>query len=121
MKVNLLAICPDLHATLLDLPDTLEVARELCRDDPAASRLHLRAANYLEDAYGEGLDLVLLSHVTHDESPQAVRSMLQRAHDALSLRHLVRCDNCNEYKPAHEVCPHCGTYKGQQVIELDEE
>lgn len=45
----------------------------------------------------------------------------RRAHDALSLRHLVRCDNCNEYKPAHEVCPNCGTYKGQQVIELDEE
>jgi large subunit ribosomal protein L32 len=45
----------------------------------------------------------------------------RRAHDALSLRHLVRCDNCNEYKPAHEVCPHCGTYKGQQVIEFDEE
>jgi large subunit ribosomal protein L32 len=45
----------------------------------------------------------------------------RRAHDSLSLRHLVRCDNCNEYKPAHHVCPHCGMYKGQEVIEIDEE
>jgi large subunit ribosomal protein L32 len=45
----------------------------------------------------------------------------RRAHDALSLRHLVRCDNCNEYKPAHTVCPNCGTYNGHQVIEIEEE
>ncbi len=45
----------------------------------------------------------------------------RRAHDSLSLRHLVRCDNCNEYKPAHLVCPNCGTYKGHQVIEVEEE
>ncbi len=45
----------------------------------------------------------------------------RRAHDALSLRHLVRCDNCNEYKPAHHVCPHCGTYNGHEVIEIEEE
>lgn len=45
----------------------------------------------------------------------------RRAHDSLSLRHLVRCDNCNEYKPAHEVCPHCGTYKGHEVVEVAEE
>ncbi len=45
----------------------------------------------------------------------------RRAHDGLSLRHLVRCDNCNEYKPAHQVCPHCGTYKGAEVIEMEED
>ncbi len=45
----------------------------------------------------------------------------RRAHDALSLRHLVRCEKCNEYKPAHQVCPHCGTYRGKQVIEIEED
>jgi len=44
----------------------------------------------------------------------------RRSHDALSLRHLVRCDKCNEYKPAHHVCPHCGSYGGRQVIEVEE-
>ena len=45
----------------------------------------------------------------------------RRTHDSLSLRHLVRCDECGEYKPAHHVCPHCGTYNGYQVIEIEEE
>ncbi len=45
----------------------------------------------------------------------------RRAHDALSLRHLVRCPKCGNYKPAHHVCPTCGTYKGVEVIAIDEE
>jgi large subunit ribosomal protein L32 len=47
----------------------------------------------------------------------------RRSHDALSLRHLVRCDHCNEYKPSHQVCPSCGYYRGEQIIEVksDEE
>jgi large subunit ribosomal protein L32 len=43
----------------------------------------------------------------------------RRSHDALTLQHLVRCDNCNEYKPAHQVCPHCGTYAGRQVFQIE--
>ncbi|MBI5928279.1 MAG: 50S ribosomal protein L32 [Chloroflexi bacterium] len=45
----------------------------------------------------------------------------RRSHDALTLAHLVRCDNCNEYKVAHRVCPNCGTYKGREVIVIEEE
>jgi large subunit ribosomal protein L32 len=45
----------------------------------------------------------------------------RRSHDALSLKHLVRCDNCNEYKPSHTVCPHCGFYNGELIVEPDEE
>ncbi len=45
----------------------------------------------------------------------------RRAHDHLSLRHLVICDTCGEYKPAHEVCPNCGTYKGREVLPVEED
>ncbi len=48
------------------------------------------------------------------------RKYNRRAHDKLSLNHLVRCENCGEYKPAHQVCPACGTYNGQQVVTLEE-
>ncbi len=48
------------------------------------------------------------------------RKYNRRAHDKLSLNHLVRCENCNEYKPAHQVCPACGTYNGRQVINVEE-
>jgi large subunit ribosomal protein L32 len=46
------------------------------------------------------------------------RKYNRRAHDKLSLTHLVRCENCNEYKPAHQVCPACGTYNGRQVLNV---
>jgi large subunit ribosomal protein L32 len=45
----------------------------------------------------------------------------RRSHDSLSLKHLVRCDNCGEYRMSHTVCPHCGYYKGEQVIEVKDE
>ncbi len=48
------------------------------------------------------------------------RKYNRRAHDRLALNHLVRCENCNEYKPAHQVCPACGTYNGRQVIDVEE-
>jgi large subunit ribosomal protein L32 len=45
----------------------------------------------------------------------------RRAHDHLSLRHLVVCDDCGEYKPSHQVCPHCGSYNGREVLPVDED
>lgn len=49
------------------------------------------------------------------------RKRARRAHDAINLSHLVRCDNCNEYKPSHQVCPHCGIYNDNVVFEIEEE
>ena len=43
----------------------------------------------------------------------------RRAHDALKLNHLVECESCGEYHIAHRVCPKCGAYRGEQVIEVD--
>ncbi|MDE2774364.1 MAG: 50S ribosomal protein L32 [Chloroflexota bacterium] len=43
----------------------------------------------------------------------------RRAHDALTLKHLVECVNCGEYHIAHRVCPKCGFYRGMQIIEVD--
>lgn len=45
----------------------------------------------------------------------------RRTHDVLSLKHLVPCDNCGEYKVAHRVCHACGHYNGREVIEQVEE
>jgi large subunit ribosomal protein L32 len=49
------------------------------------------------------------------------RKRNRRSHDALSLAHLVRCDNCGEYKVAHQVCQNCGTYNGHVVFEIEQE
>jgi large subunit ribosomal protein L32 len=45
----------------------------------------------------------------------------RRSHDHLTPMHLVVCDECNKYKPAHQVCPHCGTYRGREVVAMDKE
>jgi ubiquinone/menaquinone biosynthesis C-methylase UbiE len=75
---------PELHATLLDLPATLEVTEEHIRSHPARGRVTLRTGDYLEVDYGSGFDLVIMSHTTHDEPRAAVRSMLGRAYSALN-------------------------------------
>ncbi|MCB9438222.1 MAG: 50S ribosomal protein L32 [Anaerolineales bacterium] len=49
------------------------------------------------------------------------RKYNRRSHDSLTPTHLVRCDECGEYKPSHQVCPHCGTYKGREVVQIEEE
>jgi large subunit ribosomal protein L32 len=30
----------------------------------------------------------------------------------------TKCTNCAKYKLAHRVCPHCGFYKGKQIITI---
>jgi large subunit ribosomal protein L32 len=40
----------------------------------------------------------------------------RRAHDALTAPSLSQCPNCKEPKLPHRVCPHCGYYKGRQMI-----
>jgi large subunit ribosomal protein L32 len=45
------------------------------------------------------------------------RGRMRRAHDAIKPVSLSLCTHCNQPKMPHRVCPHCGYYKGQQIIE----
>jgi SAM-dependent methyltransferase len=76
---------PDLRATLLDLPGTLKMTRTFLRDEPGlAKRATLRAGNYRTADFGRAAyDLILLSHITHDESPEVNRSLIWRSLRAL--------------------------------------
>lgn len=44
------------------------------------------------------------------------RTGKRRAHDALSLKSLAVCSNCNARVMPHRICPECGHYKGRQVV-----
>ncbi len=74
---------PGLQATLLDLPSTLEEARAGFEGYVHSDRITLQPANYLEDDFGGPFDVVLLSHVTHDESPQGTLLLLKKGFGAL--------------------------------------
>ncbi len=49
------------------------------------------------------------------------RKLRRRSHQALEQRNLTRCPKCHELRLPHEVCPHCGNYKGIEVIEMKSE
>jgi len=66
-----LALCqkyPDLHATILDVKETLAVTEELIANRQEGERIILREGDFLKDSLGEDLDVVLLSDVMYGES-----------------------------------------------------
>lgn len=48
------------------------------------------------------------------------RKNRRRAHDHLPVPTLSTCPRCHEAKLPHRVCPHCGYYKGREVVEVVE-
>ena len=44
----------------------------------------------------------------------------RRTHDVLTLKQLAKCENCGEYHVAYHVCPNCGTYRGETVIDVED-
>ena len=49
------------------------------------------------------------------------RTSNRRAHDALKTAGLAECPNCHQQKLPHRICPHCGQYKGREVVEVVQE
>jgi large subunit ribosomal protein L32 len=41
---------------------------------------------------------------------------MRRSHQRANMITLGECSNCGELKRSHTVCPHCGHYKGRQVL-----
>lgn len=46
------------------------------------------------------------------------RRNMRRSHDAVQLLATQECPECGRHKLSHCVCPHCGMYKGRQVIDV---
>ena len=45
----------------------------------------------------------------------------RRAHKKLGSPSFSLCPQCHEPLLPHHICPHCGTYKGKEVIKVEEE
>lgn len=76
---------PTMRATILDLTSTLKVTRRMLSEFPSlAARTRLQAGNYRSAAFGaDEYDLVLLSHITHDESPEVNLRLIKESRRAL--------------------------------------
>ncbi len=44
----------------------------------------------------------------------------RRAHDALVAPAASKCNNCGEVKMPHRACPHCGHFRGREVLRIEE-
>ncbi|MCX6618350.1 MAG: 50S ribosomal protein L32 [Acidobacteria bacterium] len=49
------------------------------------------------------------------------RTSTRRAHDHLVAPARINCSNCKEPKLPHRTCPHCGYYKGREIVEVASE
>jgi len=48
------------------------------------------------------------------------RKRKRRTHYKASAPSLVPCPRCGDPKLPHRVCPTCGTYRGEQIVEVEE-
>ena len=73
-----------LKASLLDLPSTVRIAREATSEEPESRRLSFIEGNYKKTGFGSELyDIVLMSHITHDEDERTNRALFRKARRAL--------------------------------------
>ncbi len=79
-----------LSATVLDLPQTLEITTEIVTSFGLESRINRKPGNYLTDSsFGKGYDAVLLSSMFNQESPKVVGKILKKSFNALEPGGLV--------------------------------
>lgn len=75
---------PQLHATVMDGAETLEVARANVEEAGLADRVTLRPGDAFEDDLGGPYDLVFTSNFLHIFGPEANRRLVRRVADALA-------------------------------------
>jgi len=74
---------PGLKADVFDLPQTLRVTRDIIADWHAAESVSTVEGSYLEDEFGSGYDVVLLSSMISQEGPEVIKSIIQKSFDAM--------------------------------------
>ncbi|HEY41832.1 MAG TPA: hypothetical protein G4O18_08280 [Dehalococcoidia bacterium] len=74
---------PGLRAIVFDLPQTIEIAKEVIAEFGMSDLIATRAGDYFKDDFGQGNDVVLLSAILHSMSPERSRGLLAKAYDSL--------------------------------------
>jgi len=78
-----------LKAIVFDLPQTIEIAKEIIAEYGMDDWITTRAGNYFKDNFGQGNDVVLLSAILHSMGPERSRLLLQKSFDSLISGGLV--------------------------------
>ncbi len=76
---------PELTGTILDLPQTLRVTKEIINQYQMADRVTPQEGNYLDDeSFGENYDIALMSSMLNQESPEVLKAILTKARAAMN-------------------------------------
>jgi len=75
---------PDIICTVLDLPDVVNVASELIRQQGCAAQVKTLAGDYRTIEFPVGNDVINFFGMFHQESPESIRALLQKAYAALN-------------------------------------
>jgi len=54
------------------------------------------------------------------KTPRSKRDSRRANHDKVTPPTLTKCSNCGETMRPHRVCPACGHYAGQKIIDVSE-
>ena len=74
---------PGLRAIVFDLPQTVEIAREVIAGFGVADLVTTRAGDYFRDDLGQGNDVVLLSAILHSMAPERSQGLFLKAYNSL--------------------------------------
>jgi SAM-dependent methyltransferase len=74
---------PELRSTLLDLPETIAIAKPLIEKARLLDRITLREGSWDDDDYGGGFDAVLMSNILHGPESGAA-AKLKKAYKAMA-------------------------------------
>jgi len=83
-SVALCTLHPGLHATVLDIPPVVDLARTELAGSELAARIDFIGGDYHTTEVGRGYDLTLLANILHQEPAPQAAALVRRAADALT-------------------------------------
>ena len=75
---------PALKATVFDLPQPIEIAKENIRRHGLADRVDTRAGNFLKDDIGSGYDCIWISQILHSHTEEQCRLIIDKSAASLN-------------------------------------
>jgi predicted O-methyltransferase YrrM len=75
---------PEAQATIFDLPDAIEQARERIAQSGFSDRVTFVAGDFYDDPMPPGADLAWISAIVHQHAREDSRELFTKVHDALS-------------------------------------
>ena len=82
--IAFLRAVPEMKATLFDLPEVIEMARERLSQEGLLERTTLVAGSFHTDEFPEGHDLALISAIIHSNSPEENLALYKKVFRSLN-------------------------------------